>query len=773
MKKHSLKQYVCCGLMFAGGILLLDACSEAKSYKDTSLPPAKRAALLLKEMTLEEKIGQMCQYVGPSHVEENEKKQGQSSSDMNNIDANAFGMKGQAIIEKVRKGQAGAFLHVLNVEEANMLQKVAQETRLQIPLLFGVDAIHGNGLHAGCTVYPTSITMASSFNPDLMEQSGAETALEMRASGMHWAFNPNLDVARDPRWGRIGETFGEDTYLVTQMGTRLIQGLQGRDGVQPDRVLACAKHMIAGGEPAGGINAAPMDLSEQKLREVFLPPFIAAVNAKVFTFMAAHNELNGIPCHANHWMLKDLLRKEMGFDGFVVSDWMDIERLHSMHHYSPTQEEAFCVSVEAGIDMHMQGDNYFETVLAAVQSGRIPESRIDQAVIKILEAKFLLGLFENPIVDIEATRSQIAPEAHRKTALESARQGMVLLKNNGILPLKKDNYRRIFIAGPNADSQTILGDWAMPQPDENVITVYEGIRDACPNAKIDSLCFGGRITEISSNDLVVANRKAREADLNIVVLGENSQRYESFGRTCGENCDRDNLDLPGRQQELLEAIYASGKPTILVLLNGRPLSLVWADQNIPAILEAWEPGMYGGQVIAEVLFGDLNPSGKLPVTVPYNVGQVQTIYNHKWSQYSRKFALSHTGYLYPFGYGLSYTTYKYGKPTLSKDKINKNESVTISFDLTNTGKMDGTEIVQLYIRDEYGSITRPVKELKGFQRVALKAGETKKVEFTITPDDLKFYTIRKVWEVEPGDFTIMVGASSADKDLQSVALKVE
>ena len=773
MKKHSLKQYVCCGLMFAGGILLLDACSEAKSYKDTSLPPAERATLLLKEMTLEEKIGQMCQYVGPSHVEENEKKQGQSSSDMNNIDANAFGMKGQAIIEKVRKGQAGAFLHVLNVEEANMLQKVAQETRLQIPLLFGVDAIHGNGLHAGCTVYPTSITMASSFNPDLMEQSGAETALEMRASGMHWAFNPNLDVARDPRWGRIGETFGEDTYLVTQMGTRLIQGLQGRDSVQPDRVLACAKHMIAGGEPAGGINAAPMDLSEQKLREVFLPPFIAAVNAKVFTFMAAHNELNGIPCHANHWMLKDLLRKEMGFDGFVVSDWMDIERLHSMHHYSPTQEEAFCVSVEAGIDMHMQGDNYFETVLAAVQSGRIPESRIDQAVIKILEAKFLLGLFENPIVDIEATRSQIAPEAHRKTALESARQGMVLLKNNGILPLKKDNYRRIFIAGPNADSQTILGDWAMPQPDENVITVYEGIREACPNAKIDSLCFGGRITEISSNDLVVANRKAREADLNIVVLGENSQRYESFGRTCGENCDRDNLDLPGRQQELLEAIYASGKPTILVLLNGRPLSLVWADQNIPAILEAWEPGMYGGQVIAEVLFGDLNPSGKLPVTVPYNVGQVQTIYNHKWSQYSRKFALSHTGYLYPFGYGLSYTTYKYGKPTLSMDKINKNESVTISFDLTNTGKMDGTEIVQLYIRDEYGSITRPVKELKGFQRVALKAGETKKVEFTITPDDLKFYTIRKVWEVEPGDFTIMVGASSADKDLQSVALKVE
>ena len=407
-----MKSYIA-ALLLANSLFLFGACTEKKSYKDTSLPPAERAELLLKEMTLEEKIGQMCQYVGPSHVEANEKKQNQSSNDMNNIDANAFGMKGQSIIDKVRQGQIGAFLHVLTVEEANMLQKAAQETRLKIPLLFGVDAIHGNGLHAGCTVYPTSITMASTFNPDLMEQSGTETASEMRASGMHWAFNPNIEVARDPRWGRIGETFGEDPYLVTQMGTRLIQGLQGRDGVQPDRVLACAKHMIAGSEPAGGINAAPMDLSEQKLREVFLPPFAAAIQAHIYTVMAAHNELNGIPCHANHWLLKDLLREELGFDGFVVSDWMDIERLHSMHHFVPNEEEAFCVSVEAGIDMHMQGDHYFETILKAVQTGRIPETRIDAAVRKILEAKFLLGLFENPLVDITATRSLIAPAAHR------------------------------------------------------------------------------------------------------------------------------------------------------------------------------------------------------------------------------------------------------------------------------------------------------------------------------------------------------------------------
>lgn len=772
MKTQAIKHSLFCSLWIAGSIFLMSA-SAGKSYRDTSLSPAERADLLLKEMTLEEKIGQMCQYVGPGHIEQNERKADQDSQDMGNIDANAFGLKSRAIIDKVRKGEIGSFLHVLSVDEANALQQVARQSRLKIPLLIGVDAIHGNGLHAGCTVYPTAIGMASTFNPDLLEKSGRETASEMRASGMHWAFNPNLDVARDARWGRIGETFGEDTYLVTRMGTSLILGLQGRDGVEPDRVLACAKHLIGGGEPAGGINAAPMDMSEQKLREVFLPPFISAVRSNVFTVMAAHNELNGIPCHGNFWLLNDLLRDEMQFKGFIVSDWMDIERMHSMHHYLPSEEEAFRVSVEAGIDMHMQGDRYFETVLEAVRSGRIPEARIDRAVRKILEAKFLLGLFEHPIVDIPGTRSLIAPAEHRQTALEAARQSLVLLKNDGLLPLKKGAYRKIFIVGPNADSQTILGDWAMPQPDENVITVYEGIRAACPDAAIDSLCFSGVITNIRPEEIEMAGRKAKEVDLNVVVIGENAQRYESKGRTCGENCDRDNLDFPGLQQDLLEKIHASGKPTVLVMLNGRPLSVVWANEHIPAILEAWEPGVMGGQAIAEVLFGDVNPCGKLPVTVPYNVGQVQTIYNHKASQYSRRFALTHTGPLFPFGYGLSYTSYQYGKPRLSKPTIRKDESVTVSFDVTNTGKMDGTEIVQLYIRDEYGSVTRPVKELKGFQRVFLKAGETKRVEFAVTPDELKFYTARGVWEVEPGDFTILVGSSSADNDLQALALKVE
>ena len=765
----SLRIYVF--ILVAGSLLCATPAKE--SYKDKSLAPQKRAELLLKEMTLEEKVGQMCQYVGPGHIKQNNQK-ASSQNSMGNIDANAFGLQSQEIVDKVKRGEIGAFLHVLTVDEANALQQVARQSRLKIPLLIGVDAIHGNALHAGCTVYPTAISMASTFNPELLKKSGVETASEMRASGMHWAFNPNLDVARDARWGRMGETFGEDTYLVTQMGTALIQGLQGDNGVEHDRVLACAKHLIAGGEPQGGINAAPMDLSEQKLREVYLPSFISALEkAKVFTVMPAHNELNGIPCHGNKWLLTDLLRNELGFKGFVVSDWMDIDRLFAMHHFVPSLDDAFQLSVDAGIDMHMQGPGYYESILSAVRSGRISESRIDKAVEKILEAKFLLGLFENSVVDIPATRKLIGTPEHQQTALDAARECLVLLKNDGLLPLKKDAYNHIFITGPNADSQTILGDWAMPQPESNIITVLKGIRNACPKAKIDTLCFGGVIPGMKEELVNRAAEMAKSADLNIVVIGENSMRYEDKGRTCGENFDRDNLDFPDRQEELLEKVYASGKPTVLVMLNGRALSIVWANQHVPAIVEAWEPGMKGGQAIAELLFGEINPCGKLPVSFPRSVGQIQTIYNHKWSQYSRQFALTESGPIYPFGYGLSYTSYKYGPLQLSDTLIATDGSLVASIDVTNSGKMDGTEIVQLYICDEYGSVTRPVKELKGFQRVPLKVGETKKVSFRISPDELKFFTANRRWEVEPGSFIIMVGASSDNKDLQTARLIVK
>ena len=753
-------------LYLSAAALILAACSP-KDYMDASLSPETRTRILLSRMTLEEKIGQMCQYVGPCYVEPGH------GSPYKNIDAADENLGNADVAERVRGGLVGSFLHVLTSNEAVALQEMARQSRLKIPLLLGVDAIHGNGLIAGCTVYPTNIGMASSFDPEMMERIGAETASEMRYSGICWTFAPNLDVSRDARWGRTGETFGEDPYLVSQMGKYSIWGLQGRDGYGSTSVMACAKHLIAGGEPAGGINAAPMDVSERKLRETYLPPFEAAVReANVGTVMAAHNEINGIPCHGNSWILQDILRDELGFDGFVVSDWMDIERMHLFHRWLPSLDEAFKVSVEAGIDMHMQGDKYFESILDGVRSGRISEKRIDQAAGAILLAKFRLGLFEHPVPELRARGA--APEGveeHRATALEAARESIVLLKNDGVLPLASP--RRIFVCGPNADSQTILGDWAVPQADDDVITALEGIRALCADAAVDAMCFDGMIEHIDDDGIAQAARRAAAADVNILVLGENTERYSPFGRTTGENCDRDNLDFPGRQQELLERVCAAGKPTVLVLLNGRPLSVVWAQEHVDAIVEAWEPGMLGGQAIAEILTGKVNPSGKLPVTVPWNVGQIQTCYSHKPMQYSRKFVWTHTGCLYPFGFGLSYTTFEYGDPVLSADRIGRDGSATVSFTLTNTGSVDGTETAQLYIRDDYASVTRPVKELKGFRRVALKAGESAAVEFEITPDMLKCWGADECWSVEPGTFTVMVGSSSDDADLKTLTLEVQ
>ena len=742
---------------------LLLSCSGG-DWTDASLPAEKRAELLLRQMTLEEKVGQMCQYVAPCYVEPGK------GSAHKNIDATDDNLGNADLADKVRRGEVGAFLHVMTSDEAVALQKLAQQSRLRIPLLLGIDAIHGNALIEGCTVYPTNINMASTFNPAFMEKIGEETALEMRQRGLFWAFAPNLDIARDARWGRMGETFGEDALLTSEMGKYAIWGLQGRDGkYSGDHVLACAKHLIAGGEPAGGLNAAPMDISERKLRELYLPPFIAAVKeAKVGSVMAAHNEVNGIPCHGNSRLLGDLLRGELGFDGFVVSDWMDIERLHSMHHFVADSTEAFVVSVESGIDMHMQGPKYFEAIVAAVRSGRIPEKRIDSAAGKILAAKFALGLFENPVPEIPEHIS--GAEEHLQTALDAARQSLVLLKNDGLLPLKAP--RRIFLTGPNADSQTILGDWAAPQPDSAVLTVYDGLCAAFPEAKIDTLCFGGRISDVDEAGIAAAGRKAARADVCIVVAGDNSQRYSAFGRTCGENCDRDDLSLPGMQEQLLERVAASGKPVVLVLMSGRALSVAWAKDNVDAILNVWEPGQMGGQAIAEVLAGTVNPSGKLPVTVPRSVGQVQTVYNHKHSQYSRLFATSETGPLWPFGYGLSYSRFEYSDMSVSAGEIKPDGTLKASVTLSNCGPYDGDEVVQLYIRDEYGSVTRPVKELKGFRRVSLKAGESCTVEFDITPQMLACWGAEEKWSVEKGTFTVLIGSSSADEDLLAESFEV-
>ncbi|MBP5567086.1 MAG: glycoside hydrolase family 3 C-terminal domain-containing protein [Bacteroidales bacterium] len=752
--------------LLAAFVVLAASCSGG-DWHDASLPVEKRVKLLLKEMTLEEKIGQMCQYVGPCYVPPDQ------GSPYKNIDASDENLGDPDMADRVREGKVGSFMHVLTGEEAHQLQLLASESRLAIPLLFGIDAIHGNGLRAGCTVYPSNINLASTFRPEIMEEIGAQTAIEMRKTAMVWTFSPNLDVARDARWGRMGETFGEDPWLVSQLGKYMIWGLQGRDrNYSEGKVMACAKHLIAGGEPFGGLNASPMDISERKLRELHLPPFKVAVEeAHVATVMTAHNEINGIPCHGNSWLINDLLRDELGFDGFIVSDWMDIERLHSMHHWVPSEDEAFKVSVEAGIDMHMQGPHYFESVLDGVRSGRIPERRIDEAAGKILRAKFELGLFEDPIPELPTERGFAAIPEHRQTSLEAAREGIVLLKNDGLLPL---NQKKIFLCGPNCDSQTILGDWVVPQDDDDVITVFEGLKAVCPGARIDTMCFRGRVTAVDDAGIRQAAAKARQADVNILVLGDNTQRYSAFGRTSGENCDRDNLDFPGRQQELLEAVAASGRPTVLILMSGRALGVVWAAESpsVNAIINAWEPGQMGGQAIAEVLFGLVNPSGKLPVTMPRNAGQIQCVYNHKHSQYSRQFALAVSAPLYPFGYGLSYTTFEYLNPTLNKSEMRADDCAELTVTLRNSGKVAGAEAVQLYIRDEYGSVTRPVKELKAVQKVFLEPGESKQLTFEITPAMLECWGAAEKWEVEPGEFTILVGSSSADEDLQGLTLNV-
>ena len=791
--------------------VFLFSCGKG-DWRDASLPAADRAKLLLKEMTLQEKVGQMCQYVAPCYV-----PPGQGSP-YKNIDATDENLGNKDLADKIRRGEVGSFLHCMTTKEAIALQEMAKESRLGIPLLIGIDAIHGNALIEGCTIYPTNINMASTFDTVLMEKIGAETALEMRQKGLYWTFAPNLDVARDARWGRMGETYGEDPFLVTEMGKHSILGLQGPDrNFDEGHVIACAKHLIAGGEPFGGLNAAPMDLSERQLREIYLPPFITAVeDAHVGTVMAAHNEVNGIPCHGNSWLLKDLLRDELGFDGFVVSDWMDIERLYAMHHWAPDSTEAFVRSVEAGIDMHMQGDNYFEAVIDAVRSGRIPMKRIDEAAGKILEMKFAVGLFEAPLPSLDPLENA---EEHRMTALDAARESIVLLKNDGILPLTTTGLaspdrgrpvRRIFIVGPNADSQTILGDWAAPQPDSLVITVLKGIKAEFPGVTIDTMCFGGKISNVDAKGIAVARHKAAAADVCIVVAGENSQRYSAFGRTCGENCDRDDLDLPGMQEQLLEAVASSGKPTVLVLMTGRANSIGWAKENVDAILNVWEPGQMGGQATAEVLSGKVNPSGKLPVTMPRNVGQVPTVYNHKHSQYSRLFATNETGPLWPFGFGMSYSNFIYGNPSFvtadgspaieehatlgnvrggtgakrseasggaerseaSERSEEPSAIAKVTMTLINEGPYDGTEVVQLYIRDEYASVTRPVKELKAFKRIFLKNGESTDVTFDITPEMLQCFGADNKWTVEPGDFTIMVGSSSADEDLQTLKLTV-
>ncbi|MDB2321620.1 glycoside hydrolase family 3 C-terminal domain-containing protein [Flavobacteriaceae bacterium] len=750
--------------------------SSYKLYLDSSKSHIDRLNDLMSRMTLEDKVYQMNQFVGLDHMRKAEKDL--SPEDLVNNDAQGFykGVFSNDVMKMTQEGKIGSFLHVLTAEEGNLLQELANESRLKIPILIGIDAIHGNALFSGATVYPSPITLASTWSDDFLFDVGRQTALEMRATGSHWAFTPNIDVLRDPRWGRVGETFGEDPFMVGNLGASMINGFQLNDFTGTNKVIACAKHMIAGSEPINGLNSSPMDVSMRTLKEVYLPPYKKAIDAGVYSIMAAHNELNGVPCHMSSWLMTDLFRKDWGFKGFYVSDWMDIERIETLHHVASSLKEASYLAVNAGMDMHMHGVDFPEAVIELVKEGTLPISRVNEACSKILMAKFKLGLFENRFVDIEKIPENIFTPEHKFTALETARKGIVLLKNSNLLPLNKvKKSKKIFVTGPNANNQSILGDWHAAQPDENVTTIFEGIKDLGESKGYDVSFFdsGDNIRKISNKNIQNTVDASKDADYVIVVVGDNSMRYKWKDKTAGENMARAELNLAGKQLELVRSLKEINNNVIVVYVNGKPISEPWIQNNIPSIIEAWEPGNLGGKAVAEIIFGDINPSGKLPLTVPRSVGQLQMIYNHKPSQYFHKYAFEKNKPLYEFGYGLSYTKFKYSNPKLLNTSFDDDSNIKVEVAVTNIGEMDGDEVVQLYIRDNFSSATRPVKELKGYKRINLKVGETKNVVFEITPESLAFYDIDMNYVVEPGTFKIMTGSSSHFKSLKTVELTIE
>jgi beta-glucosidase len=768
-------------VFFGISLLFLSSFALAQEqllYLNSKITVEKRVSDLLKRMTLEEKIAQMCQYVGIEHqIESYKNLKGKEAAA--NDDAASFykGISYDSLRAMVVNGRVGSFLHMVTAKECNDMQKLAMKSRLKIPILVGIDAIHGNALVNGCTVYPTPLGLAGTFNPTLVQDISAATAKEMRATGSHWTFTPNIDIARDARWGRVGETFGEDPHLVTTMGVAMVKGLQGKNMTGYNSVASCIKHLIGGGNSINGLNGSPTDISERTLWEVHLPPYKAGVDAGAFTVMTAHNELNGIPCHTNKYLMTDVMRNKWGFKGFYVSDWMDIERIATIHHTAANQKEAVYQTIMAGMDMHMHGPNFLEPLAELVKEGRVPVSAIDRSASKILEAKFKLGLFENPYVDESAIASIKNNPTHVAMALQSARESIVLLKNDSIngtklLPLG-NTYKKILVTGPNANNQTMLGDWSLLQPEENVITAFEGLQQQAPTGTTVEYFATGTIKKIEEAAIVEAGNKAKDADLVVVVVGENSLRYQNKEKTSGENIDRDNIELIGQQNQLIRELQKAGKPVLVVLVNSRPLAIGNITKNVPAVIEAWEPGNMGGQALAEIIFGKYNPNGKIPMCIPRSTGQVPTYYNVKPSNYFHKYIETQSSPLYDFGFGLSYTTFKINDVNLSKSTISKNEKVKVSCTISNTGSMDGAEVIQVYVRDEISSVTRPIKELKAFNKVFLKQGESKKVELELTLKDFEFLDVNMKPVVEAGEFTIMVGTSSNDKDLQKVKMIIK
>jgi beta-glucosidase len=748
---------------------LVPPVAGARSQADVE----KRIDALLARMTLEEKLGQLQQ-----------------------LDGEANGNFRPEHRELIRRGLLGSTLNVRGVLRTNELQRIAmEESRLKIPILFGFDVIHGYR-----TIFPVPLAEASSWDTSAAERAAAVAALEASATGVRWTFAPMVDIARDARWGRIVEGSGEDPFLGSAMARARVLGFQGRDYSAPEKVVACAKHWVAYGAAEAGRDYNTVDMSETTLREIYLPPFKAAADAGVGTFMSAFNDLNGVPTSANPFTLTKILRDEWKFDGFVVSDYESVREL--LNHGMPADEaEAARMALSAGVDMEMVSRLYNKHGANLIKEGKLTQATLDEAVRRILRIKFRLGLFDKPYADEGRERTQLLSAENQRAAREVAARSMVLLKNEReTLPLSKQA-RTIALIGPLADDpKAMLGSWAGDGRVEDTVTLLAGIKakvspqtrvlyakgvaiegrgvtgnyDAAPPAATNA---GGTnvaqaanteaarlaTTPTAADSIEQAVRVALEADVVVLAVGETADMS-------GEAASRTSLDLPGRQLELIQAIHKTGKPFVVVLMNGRPLTINWVAENAPAILETWFAGTQAGNAIADVLFGDVNPGGKLPVTFPRAVGQVPLYYNHKNTgrppdannKYSSKYLDTPWTPLFPFGYGLSYTQFRLTDLRLSAQSIRPDASLSVSVQVENSGPRAGDEVVQLYVRDVAASRTRPVKELKGFERITLRPGEKRRVEFRLGPEHLGFYNREMRFVVEPGAFKITVGQNSID-----------
>ena len=727
---------------------------------------------LMKKMTLEEKIGQL------------------------NLPVTGEITTGQAkssdVAKRIRNGEVGGLFNLKGVERIREVQRQAvEESRLGIPLLFGMDVIHGYE-----TIFPIPLGLSCTWDMKAIEESARIAAVEASADGISWTFSPMVDVSRDPRWGRVSEGNGEDPFLGAAIARAMIRGYQGKDMSRNDEIMACVKHFALYGASEAGRDYNTVDMSRQRMFNEYMLPYQAAVEAGVGSVMASFNEVDGVPATGSKWLMTDVLRKQWGFDGFVVTDYTGINEM--IDHGMGDQQTVAALALNAGVDMDIVSDAFSGTLKKSVEEGKVSAAAIDAACRRILEAKYKLGLFDDPYkyCDVNRPKKQIFTKEHRAIARKTASESFVLLKNEGVLPLSKKG--TIAVVGPLANTRSNMpGTWSVAAVLDNAPSLVEGLREVVGDrakvvtAKGSNLIgdadyekratmFGRELHRDNRTDrelLDEALKVAAGADVIVAALGESSEMS-------GESSSRTNLEMPDVQRALLQELLKTGKPVVLVLFTGRPLVLTWEEEHVPAILNVWFGGSEAAYAISDVLFGDVNPSGKLTATFPQNVGQIPLFYNHKNTgrplQEGRWFEKFRSNYLdvsneplYPFGYGLSYTTFAYSDIHLSSTEMSADGELTATVTVTNTGSRDGAEVVQLYIRDLVGSVTRPVKELKGFEKIFLKAGESRKVSFSITPELLKFYNYDLQFVCESGDFDVMIGGNSRDVKKARFLLKGE